>query len=484
MSISFNSIDGTIAKENGSNITFNLYGSNLEKVKKKLTLTNKSILFQLKKAKENLDHFSQIAQSQLNHQGQISYQVEKSIVFYTNKIKELQKDAIQEYFIDHGSHLEITSGFWWLAEKIEGDFHLNTEIKPYYIDFLRDYQKEAINELIKYKRATCVLSTGLGKSLCIASLTISAVNSGKRVFIIVPTEYLVGQVYDTIKKFISSVTAYGGKRKNPIFGSDVFVCTVNSAKQFIGSYDVVITDESHHISSRTWTEALLAAEKSQYVYNFTATPFRSDGLDLAIHAFGGKTVINKSVRWGIENGWLANPSIYITEIDTGLRLTDKTVMASAYKKLVQTKPVMELVKTKALSALSKGRKVLVLFKTVNAGLQLKKIMANDFQFNVASSKNKKPIDDFKQGLTSLLVSNDKLLSEGVDIPDIDTLIVVLQNSSDTMTYQALGRALRKSPNKQDVIVLDVAVKGYNQFERAKIKRADVYRTITNNIKVL
>lgn len=489
--ISFKSVPGTTATSNSSLITFDLSGPEdaLTKVKEKLTIRNKSVGFQLRKANERVSFFAGLMTKERELYGEPLEKTTENYVKWAGEVQELIPRQQETYFIDHGDYLELPSGLWWMADKVVNDFHVNTDIKPVCLDFLRPYQKEAVVDVLAYKRATCVMATGLGKTAVISSLVVSAVESGKRVFIVVPTEYLVGQVFDSVKRFVKSITAYGGWRKNPEYGADVFVCTAQSAKQFISSYDVVIIDESQHIAAKTWIDILTAAEKGEYVYNFTATPFRGDGLDMAIHAFGGKTVVNLNVRWGIANNWLAKPTVCLLTTDgtdkdgVPVFVSEKSMMATAYKKLVQSHSVMALLKKHVISALSKERRVLVLFKTVSAGLLFRKLMKDTVEFNVASSKNKKPIEDFKEGKCDILVSNDRLLSEGVDIPNIDTLFMVLQNSGEGITYQAVGRALRKAEGKKDVLIIDITVRGYQQFLNAAERRATVYHVITDDVLV-
>ena len=118
----------------------------------------------------------------------------------------------------------------------------NKDIVPYYLPHLRDYQKQAVRQVLTYKRGVVQAATGSGKSSVMASLTLSLVKSGKRVMVVVPSEYLVGQMYNTISKYHDSVTAAGGGR-HPALGMDVLVVTAMSAKKYASSYPAVIVDE-------------------------------------------------------------------------------------------------------------------------------------------------------------------------------------------------------------------------------------------------
>jgi superfamily II DNA or RNA helicase len=125
---------------------------------------------------------------------------------------------------------------------------------------------------------------------------------------------------------------------------------------------------------------------------------------------------------------------------------------------------------------------MVLFRTVAAGEAFVQVCRPELDLGVASSKFRKPLADFRSGTSQVLISNDKLVSEGIDVPNANLLIQVIQNSSDIITSQALGRVLRKSEG--DAIVIDVTVSGYAQFDRAQNARASVYASITDDVSLM
>lgn len=453
----------------------------IEKLRKKLTLTNKSVSFQIKKAADNYRFWQSRGKSEEGKDGLPSDLSLSKMSVYSKQIDELKGKLKREYLYHHEGKYYIPAGFWYLLKEIKDDVHLNTEVKPHLIDGLRDYQKEAVNEILKHKRATGVLATGLGKSLIISSICMSFVKAGKRVFVVVPTDYLVGQVYETVKRFHNNVTAAGGGR-HPKLGADIFVCTAQSAIKHISDFDCVITDEASHCPASTWEELMSAADKCEYSYNLTATPFRTDGLDLAIHAFGGPTVFERNVKWGIDNGWLVKPKVFRIIVKNNNRLSDKSLATTAYKKLMIRKNILDIVKKQLMKSLGSGRKTMVIFNTLDPARALRKYCQKDIQFDVADANFKKPLYDFQKGNSDILVATAKLISEGVDIPDSSVLILLTQNSSDATTYQSLGRVLRKPPGKEDAIVIDVVTEGYTQFENAANRRLDVYRKMTDEIK--
>jgi len=391
------------------------------------------------------------------------------------ELEELSDQVHVEYYEESDGKLIIPAGYWYLGEKVENDIHLNNEIKPVIVPGSRPYQAEAVTELMRYKRGTLVLATGLGKTYCCVSICMSAILAGKRICIIVPTEYLIQQVVKTLKNFTDSVTGASSERI-PKLGTDILVCTVGTAGKYIDRFDVVIQDESHHSAASTWSEVLSMA-KAEYVYNLTATPFRTDGMDTAIHAFGGPIVYERDVSWGINNGWLSPFDAFTVYIDHGASIKSTSSRASAYKKSMNYAYIGEVAKH-LRAAIAGDRKIICLFKTIVAAKQL----ASMFGLSVADAKYKKPLYDFQNGVTKVLIASDRLVSEGVDIPDADVLILCTQNSSDIITMQALGRVLRKSEGKKTPLVIDCIAKGYDSFENSGRKRMKIWKKLSKQHK--
>lgn len=491
--LKFESIPGVIAEGTSNPLTLRLLCDDpkkLKEIKKLLTVRNKSAKWKVDKAAEKLAYWEQFDVSVMAPAA--AQKVADKIAACKADIETYGPLVLQEFFEEKDGGLEISAGFWWLGD-VKGGVHENMTLKPFFVPGLRDYQVECLTEMYEYKRATGVLATGLGKSKIIASLCCATVKAGRRACVVVPTDYLVGQMYDTIREYIDGVMAYGGLRKKLPLGAKVLVVTAASAAKFITDYHTIIIDESHHSPAATWVELLTAAEVATHVYNLTATAFRTDGMDLAIHAFGGPVVYERDTRWGIQHGWLKPLKAYIATVEakrvdgSAIILPDKMPATQAYSIMTKNRATLSYAKKMLKNALDKGRKVIVLFKSVEAGEAFKDVCKPDIRFDVASSKFKKPLDDFRAGKTefAVLVSNDRLVSEGIDIPELDCLISLVQNYGDVTTYQAVGRILRKPlGDTKTAIVIDITTSGYAQFDRAQASRAKVYANITDDVSLV
>lgn len=465
----------------------------LAKTRKKLTLHNKSVFYQLFKSKKRLQFWQNQLMGYLritdNSFADKILEIQGKIEELSANIGDLTSRQTELLYVDKsdeaGNYLVIPAGLWYLPEKLI----INTKtdkIPTFYLDGLRPYQKESLTELfsLEVSRATIVLGTGLGKTLLAINIAVAAQRNNKRTIIIEPTDHLIEQTVSEINKYTQNVTGKSSTRKYK-FGCDIVVSTPQSAMGIISQFDVVIVDESHHLGAPTWLSLMSAAEKATHVYNLTATPFRTDGMDLAIHAFGGPVIYERDVKWGIDNGWLSKPDVYSIEIQpfkrdgTQITVSDNALSTTAYKKLVGHVSVLKYLKRQLLSANNRNKKIIILFKTLSVAEKFQKYCASELFFSVACDKYKGPLEKFKSGETNILVATDKLVSEGLNVPSVDVLFNVLQNSSEITTWQSIGRALRKTEGKSTACIVDIGVRGFRQFEDAIDKRRTIYSQIAN-----
>lgn len=439
----------------------------LSRLKKKLTMTDKSKKYRASMLQKDIAEWSKMGHD---------YAIQR--VEHARRQLEELGDFETELWVEKDGGVIAPAGFWFLAETVEGNVHLS-DVDSFNIEGQRHYQIDAVNEVMKYKRGTVVLATGLGKTRALISIALSMQKAGKRTCIIVPTKDLVNQFVKSTKSFHDSVT--GASSDNiPRKGCDILITTPGTAKKYIQSYQCVMVDESHHSPASTWMDLLSSCEDAEYVYNFTATPFRTDGMDAAIHAFGGPIVYERDLIWGIANDWLERFDVYRMHIDSGSVASSKA-RTTAYKKLVDNKEFLTAVKNSLIRSVDSGRKVIVLFNTLSAARHLAKLCKGTLDFSIADAQYKKPLHDFQNGKTSVLVATSKLVGEGIDIPGADTLFLCTQNSSPVITFQALGRILRKGDGKKP-LVLDFIATGWKDFNGSANKRLAIWNKSSDEVK--
>jgi len=96
--------------------------------------------------------------------------------------------------------------------------------------------------------------------------------------------------------------------------------------------------------------------------------------------------------------------------------------------------------------------------------------------NTDSDLRKRALTDLRQGKLRALFAVD-LFNEGVDLPEVDTLLLLRPTESALVFIQQLGRGLRRFENKDCVTVLDFIGQSHRKF------RFDLrYRAVTGSTR--
>src|SRR3546814_7784424 len=84
-----------------------------------------------------------------------------------------------------------------------------------------------------------------------------------------------------------------------------------------------------------------------------------------------------------------------------------------------------------------------------------------------------PRDERRQALQALaageirVVFSVDLFNEGIDVPSVDTLLLLRPTDSPTVLLQQLGRGLRREANKSICTVLDFVGHHHKEFRRSE-----------------
>lgn len=349
---------------------------------------------------------------------------------------------------------------------------------------LRDYQEEAVELMMLNYRGLINLATGLGKTL-IATHFVQRYK--KRALVVCPTESVAKQFYSQFVECFgkNKVGFYGGGKKKI---SDITVGIAASITKNIAEFQnaelgLVIFDETHHTPATTFFDISKGLASVGKIFGLTATDYRSDGKDIMIEGGCGPVLIRRDIKWGVENGWLAQPIFIVREVaTTGKDHKDDKI--KSYKTHVLNEPLMlQQIEQDAAKMMAAGKFVLILVDEVSHGEQLSQKLGIPF----ATGKDKKSqnyVDDLNNGKIKGLVGTDGKISEGTDTKNVDVLILANFVASKGPVIQCIGRSLRKQGNKTKAIILDYIPMGSTMLSRHGLQRVEFYKEITNYVKVI
>lgn len=250
-------------------------------------------------------------------------------------------------------------------------------------------------------------------------------------------------------------------------------------------FDVVIIDEFHHAEAFTY-RALLDYLNPKELVGLTATPERSDGIDVSDEFFDGRVATELRLwdaldadllvpfhYFGIADGTdlrsvrvrqgVYDPAeldhLYLDESEGG---QGKTRLRVIFEEVEQK--IADPQRMKALGFCASKKHAHFMADVFNrAGIGAVSLVGEDNE------------DVRGDAVTRLLNPDDPLaiiftvdiFNEGIDIPDVDTILMLRPTQSPTLFQQQLGRGLRRAPGKSVLTVLDFVgnQSGLYRFER-------------------
>lgn len=245
----------------------------------------------------------------------------------------------------------------------------------------------------------------------------------------------------------------------------------------------IIAHNCHHVPASTFYNIASVLGNVGKMFGLTATDFRADGKDVMITAGVGDVLISRDLIWGIENGWLARPKIFVRNIDTVGR-EFKGDKLKNYKQHVLNSDIMtNQIISDINTFISKGLSVLCLVNEIAHGDIIAKATGLDF----ATGKNKqsqKYVEDLNAERIPGLIGTDSKIGEGTDTKNVDVLILANFVASKGALWQNLGRGLRVHKGNNKVIVVDYSPNGSKMLKRHADTRIKFYKEITPDVTIL
>ncbi len=229
-------------------------------------------------------------------------------------------------------------------------------------------------------------------------------------------------------------------------------------------FDVVIVDEFHHSAAASY-EALLDHLRPTHLLGLTATPERTDGLDV-LRWFGDRISIELRLWDALEQG-LLSPFHYfgihdatdlsgvtwrrgqgydvaeLTNIYTGDDIWTSKVIAAVRDKIGDASQM------RALGfCVSIDHATFMADRFGQAGIRAQAVTSQ-----TSEADRRQALTDLRDGKVQALFTVD-LFNEGVDVPAIDAVLMLRPTESATIFLQQLGRGLRRTEGKDVLTVLD------------------------------
>ncbi len=236
-------------------------------------------------------------------------------------------------------------------------------------------------------------------------------------------------------------------------------------------FDMVIVDEFHHAEAATY-RALLDHLEPQVLLALTATPERSDGLDIRRWT-DNRTAFDMRLWHALDRQLLA-PFQYFGVadiVDPDAAWARGTYRSSELGSLYtgnDARAQLVLRQVGKIVADPHSMKALGFCATVeHAGFMAERFSAAGLPAVALSGQDpqetrQRQIDRLRSGEIVAIFTRD-IFNEGVDIPDVDTILLLRPTESATVFLQQIGRGLRRHPAKDVCTILDFVANYRREF---------------------
>ena len=364
--------------------------------------------------------------------------------------------------------------------------HLQVDIRPY------AYQQEILDnlsaerEVYGHYKNLIVAATG-GKTI-VAAFDYKRFkeerarnhNSARLLFVAHRKEILeqsIQKFQEVLNDFNFGELYVDGKKPSNIDHLFISIQSFNSAHFTEWTtnvhYDYIIIDEFHHAAAKSYQE-LLSYYKPTILLGLTATPDRMDGKDI-LKYFDGRVASKMLLGEAIDRNLLSTFQYFGVTDDID------------YRKCKWIRGRYDASELEKIYTADTKRCLLIYESVIKYVNDIEEVKGLGFCVSVAHadymatffnqhgipaiSLSSKSLDDIRDDAKQDLISGKikfifvvDLYNEGVDIPQVNTILFLRPTESTTVFLQQLGRGLRQSPGKDCLTVLDFigqANKKYN-----------------------
>lgn len=364
-------------------------------------------------------------------------------------------------------------------------------LKPYW------FQEEAIDNAFAYIRQTGLnpliqAPTGSGKSVIVANIISRFLknNPKGKVVQLAHQKELIEQNSECFeewfpKLFYGICAAELGRRNTNdqvIFGQ---IQTIKNYVKKLGHVDLIVVDEAHwgvaqHVSMyNNFFNYLREINPNLIIIGLTATPFTKKGSSLLNTGIFHNLVYNIPITTLIKEKFLCEPipisclnQADLSHVKTSNGDFNLTDMAAAFHENDVTNKAL-----KEVTKFGNKRKKWLVFasnvahtKEVCAKLNDLGIKSNYIVGDTGKDRAR-ILEDFKNGEYQALV-NYGVLTTGVNVRDIDMIVMLRGTQSPGLWIQILGRGMRTHPNKDNCLVLDFGgnIERFGAIDKMTFKR--------------
>lgn len=341
---------------------------------------------------------------------------------------------------------------------------------------LRPYQLDALAAMDTAGSGIVRLPPGAGKTLIAAAKIISTCGAGRWLYLTARRD-VADQSHRRFAEWGLDASAEDDDE------SDVVVTTFARALKVLAESPWpifttaigLIVDEPHAVGAPTFA-AVVDAVATTERFGLGATPLaRSDGKNAGIVERLGPVIFDLPAADLIQQGYLADGVVHFSPFHVGEQ--QGAEWHRAYDSFVASHPERNALLIEQVAVAPKPCLVLARRIPHAAHLAAEIAMGNErtglVHGQMPVAERAEALTALRQGTLDVLVASG-IFDEGVDVPELRSVVVAAAGKSTIRAVQRMGRAARPAPGKEHFIVYDVWDGGHPWFENHSEKRALAY----------
>lgn len=327
-------------------------------------------------------------------------------------------------------------------------------------------------------RALLISATGTGKTYA-SAFALRELNPNRALFL-VHREQIAKHARNSYRKIFGETKELGllsGNSKE--YDEDYLFSTMQMmAKPEIytkfkkDEFDVIVIDEAHRVGANSY-QNIINYFKPKLLLGMTATPERTDNYDI-YKEFDYNIACEIRLQEALEENFLC-PFHYfgITDIQFNGETIDEETKLKDFNKLTSDERVDYIIKQAEYYGYSGDNVKGLVFCSSKKEAEILSQKFNDRGYFTISLTGENSQEQREKAVDRLITKNidEKIdyiftvdiFNEGIDIPEVNQVIMLRPTESPIVFVQQLGRGLRKNEEKEYVVILDFIGNYKNNF---------------------
>ncbi|MBQ7431877.1 MAG: DEAD/DEAH box helicase [Lachnospiraceae bacterium] len=332
-------------------------------------------------------------------------------------------------------------------------------------------QREAMKALANLRaqekeRALLISATGTGKTY-LSAFDVRAFHP-RRMLFLVHREMILKQALESFRDVLGEGISAGLLTGNAhdwdaqyLFSTVQTMSRESVLHQFApDAFDYIVIDETHKAGAETY-QRIMEYFKPKFLLGMTASPERTDGFDI-FQLFDHNVAYEIRLQKAMEENLLC-PFHYfgVTELTVDGQMIDDT---TEFRHLISDQRVDHILKQADFYGYSGNRVKGLIFCSRKTEAEELSRLFNERGYQTIALSGTNSQEEREQAMERLeqeereggldYIFTVDIFNEGVDIPQVNQVIMLRPTQSPIVFVQQLGRGLRKSPGKEYVVIID------------------------------